>query len=161
MRMAQRELPPRPRLLDIGTGDGALFRRTGATGVGVDPSPCTDELPPGVTLLRGTFPDAVDTLPEGSFDAVTALAVFEHVSPAEQLAWTSVIARLLAPQGVLVITVPSPLIDPMLHLLIRLGLAEGMQAHEHYGFRPSGLAPLFRTPHWEQRKHRRFQLGLN
>ena len=161
MRVALRELPPRPQLLDIGTGDAALFERAGATGVGVDPCPATSDLPPGVTLLRGMFPDAADALPAGSFDAVTALAVFEHVPVADQPAWTSAIARLLAPNGVLVITVPSPAVDPMLHMLIRLRLAEGMEAHQHYGFRPSGLAPLFETPHWRQRKHRTFQFGLN
>ena len=44
-------------------------------------------------------------------DAVAALAVVEHVPESELLAWAETIARLLVPDGRLIITVPSPAVD--------------------------------------------------
>jgi 2-polyprenyl-3-methyl-5-hydroxy-6-metoxy-1,4-benzoquinol methylase len=161
MRKAVRELPPKPRLLDVGTGEGEMFRQATATGIGIDPNACKREPPPGVELVQGWFPAAVDDVPNESFDAVTALAVFEHIPMEEQPAWEQAIARLLVPGGVLVITVPAPAVDKILHTLIWLHLLDGMEHHQHYGFRPADLVPLFAGPQWRQRKHRAFQLGLN
>jgi len=82
IRVARRELPPDARVLDIGTYDGALFSLTKARGVGIDPDLVAGTSIPGVTLVSGLFPQDLPSLPDESFDAVTALAVVEHVPKA-------------------------------------------------------------------------------
>jgi SAM-dependent methyltransferase len=161
IRMALRELPEGARVLDIGTYDGALFRRARATGVGVDPELVATTPVPGVTLVKGLFPADLPALPDESFDAATALAVIEHIPEGDLPTWAKELARLVAPNGVLVMTIPAPAVDKILHVLIRLHLADGMEAHQHHGFQPSSLDDIFTAPLWRRAKHRTFQLGLN
>jgi len=161
IREARRELPPGARVLDIGTHDGALFRHTGARGVGIDPELAAATPIPGVTLVKGSFAEDLPAQPDGSFDAVTALAVIEHVPESELPAWAEAIARLVAPDGLLVITVPAPAVDTILHVLMRLHLVAGIAAHQHHGFQLSNLDHSFTAPLWQRAKHRTFQLGLN
>lgn len=161
IRKARRELRAGARVLDIGTHDGTLFSLTGARGVGIDPELAEGTSIPGVTLVKGLFPEDLPTLPNESFDAVTALAVIEHVPESELPVWAETIARLVVPNGLLVITVPAPTVDRILHVLIRLHLAAGMEAHQHHGFQVSNLDHIFTAPLWHRAKHRTFQLGLN
>jgi len=161
IRMARRELPAGARVLDIGARDGELFRLVGASGVGIDPELIETAPPPGVTMVKGFFPDDLPALPEESFDAATALAVIEHIPEGDLPTWAKEIARLVAPKGVLVITVPAPTVDKILHVLIRLHLADGMEAHQHHGFEVSNLDDIFTAPLWRRTKHHTFQLGLN
>ena len=160
IRMAVRELPKNGRLLDIGTHDGTLFRETGATGVGIDPELIDVPAPAGVTMIKGFFPG---DLPQQDklFDAATALAVTEHIPEEELATWAKSLAGMMAPGGAMVITVPAPTVDKILHLLIALRLIAGIEAHQHHGFKPQDLETIFSAPQWRRRKHRRFQLGLN
>jgi ubiquinone/menaquinone biosynthesis C-methylase UbiE len=161
IRMAQRELPPGARVLDIGTHDGTLFRLARAGGVGIDPELAAAAWWPGVTLVKGSFPGDLPALPDESFGAATALAVVEHVPQGDLQTWAKELARLVAPGGVLVITVPAPPVDTILHMLIRLHLIAGMEAHQHHGFQPGKLDAIFTGPLWRRSKHRTFQAGLN
>jgi len=161
IRVARRELPKGARLLDIGTHDGELFRRAQVGGLGIDPELVGTASPPGVTLVKGFFPDDLPELPEESFGAATALAVIEHIPEGDLPTWAKEMARLVGPKGVLVMTIPAPAVDKILHLLIRLHLADGMEAHQHHGFQPSSLDGIFTAPVWRRAKHRTFQLGLN
>lgn len=161
IRVARRELPPGARVLDIGTHDGTLFSLTSAQGVGIDPELPAGTSIPGVTLVKGSFPKDMPKLPDESFDAATALAVVEHVPESELPVWAETIARLVVPDGLLIITVPSPAVDTILHVLMRLKLVAGMEAHQHHGFQPSDLDHIFAAPSWQRAKHRAFQLGLN
>jgi 2-polyprenyl-3-methyl-5-hydroxy-6-metoxy-1,4-benzoquinol methylase len=161
IRMARREIPSGARVLDIGTHDGSLFREMQASGVGIDPELVATAPVPGVTLVKGLFPDDLPELPEESFDAAVALAVIEHIPEADLQVWAKAIARLVVPKGKLVMTIPAPAVDKILHVLIRLHLADGMEAHQHHGFQPSSLDGIFTPPLWRRTKHRPFQLGLN
>lgn len=158
---ARRELSPGARVLDIGTHDGTLFCLTRARGVGIDPELAAVTSISGVTLVKGSFPEDLPELPDESFDAVVALAVVEHVPESELLVWAEAIARLVVPSGLLIITVPAPAVDMILHVLMRLNLVAGMAAHQHHRFQPSNLDHIFTAPLWQRAKHRTFQLGLN
>ncbi len=158
-RVALREVPRGARVLDIGTHDGALFRLARVSGVGIDPELTATAPVPGVALVRGAFP--ADLPPQQPFDAATALAVVEHVPDEDLAGWAKALAELIVPGGVLVITVPAPAVDTILHVLMRLRLVAGIEAHQHHGFRPSDLDAVFAAPLWRRTKHRRFELGLN
>lgn len=153
---------PGAHVLDVGCSDLALFEaypQIASTGVGIDIDPHEGISLAGVSLRSGTFPDAVRQ--EERFDAIVMLAVAEHVQPEELRRWAAAVPTMLNPGGTLVITVPSQLVDPILHLLIRLRLIAGMAAHEHYGFRPGWVPGLFLSSELQLVTHRRFQLGLN
>lgn len=154
-------IPAASRILDVGCGDGMLFRVLADRhrgGVGIDPTLTAETDSGSVRLIRGSFPDAV---PHGTFDVVTMLAVIEHL-PVEVLAITGpTTAQALRPGGRAILTVPAPTVDRIVDLLVRLRLAEGMTLHEHHGFDPAGVPSLF-VPHgFRLLHHRRFELGLN
>jgi SAM-dependent methyltransferase len=161
IRMAIRELPKATRLLDIGTHDGTLFRLTGAGGVGIDPELAEVGPIPGVTMVKGFFPDDLPSQGDEQFNAAAALAVLEHIPEDELANWAKSLAGLLAPGGRVVITVPAPTVDHMLHVLMALHLIAGIEAHQHHGFQPEDLESIFTGPQWRLARHRRFQLGLN
>lgn len=149
-------------VIDVGCADGALFEAWGDLiehGVGVDPSLPQKRVGANYELYPGTFPDAV---PAGvQADVITMFAVLEHIPPAQQATLADECVRLLRPGGRIVITVPSPRVDTILHLLIALRLIDGIAVHEHYGFRPADTPAIFPAPQFRLALRRRFQFGLN
>jgi ubiquinone/menaquinone biosynthesis C-methylase UbiE len=100
--LADEWLAGRSRVLDVGTGEGQLARRLaerGTTVVGVDPTVAQI----GEAARRGGGPAYVQSgaaaLPfaDGSFDAVVACLVFEHIDDVD--AAIDEVARVLAPGG--------------------------------------------------------------
>lgn len=150
------------RVLDIGCLQGDLFRHfetTIAEGVGIDPLLPEPAEGPKWKLIPGWFPD---DLPDADpFDAIVMLALLEHIPPAEQPRLVRDCAQRLKPGGHLVITVPSPLVDRILAVLVRLRLIDGMSLEQHYGFRPAQTPSLLSGTELELVKAQRFQLGLN
>ena len=62
---------------------------------------------------------------------------------------------------VMIVTVPSPLVDIILALLRFFGLIDAMTLEQHYGFEPRQTVPLFTKAGFRITKHRKFELGLN
>jgi SAM-dependent methyltransferase len=162
IRKAQAFIPPGARVLDVGCADGALFRQLGEQirgGLGIDPSIAEPTETERFRLVPGAFPD---DLPETErFDAVTMLAVLEHIPLDKQRELAAACARCLEPGGRVIVTVPSPAVDRILHLLESLRLIEGMALHEHYGFEPGQTPSLFVPSGLRLARARKFQLGLN
>ncbi|HEX2862760.1 MAG TPA: methyltransferase domain-containing protein, partial [Lacunisphaera sp.] len=97
--------------------------------------------------------------PAGRFEAIVLLATLEHIRDKAPLAREA--RRLLTPGGRLIMTVPSPRVDDIVHTLVRLGLADGMSLEEHHGFHPKDTRAIFETPGLRLEHHEAFQLGLN
>jgi 2-polyprenyl-3-methyl-5-hydroxy-6-metoxy-1,4-benzoquinol methylase len=148
-------------LLDIGCGNGELIRSlSGHIGraVGIDPELVRPVTGIGYELVPGRVPD---DLPAAQFDVVTMLAVLEHLPPKIQADLADQLWRLLNPDGRIIITVPSPRVDDILHGLQRLHLIAGIGVHEHWGFDPAVTPGLFPTPRYLLRRRSPFQLGFN
>jgi 2-polyprenyl-3-methyl-5-hydroxy-6-metoxy-1,4-benzoquinol methylase len=149
-------------VLDIGCFDDSLFRRLGGQlgfGLGLDPLLREPVHEKRFHLLPGTFPEAAPS--EGPFDVITMLAVLEHVRPQELDRWAKTCRDLLAPQGLVIATVPSPSVDSLLDVLMLLRVVDGMSVEEHHGFEPNMAIELFEQTGFQTTHRRRFQLGLN
>ena len=155
-------IPAGSTVLDVGCADGVLFKRLAGSirdGIGIDPDLAESVQIGDCRLIAGNFPDDV---PHAKlFDAITMLAVVEHVPHEQQIEWAHACDRLLKPGGHLLITTPSPFVDPILDVLRFARLIDGMSLEQHYGFDPRLVAPTFTVGDLRLVKARKFQLGLN
>lgn len=149
-------------VLDIGSVDGVMFdawKGYIGKGVGVDPTLKSNIIKENYTLYAGYFPEACPQ--NETFDAITLLAVLEHIPTAEQDKLSRSCHQFLKPGGKLIITVPSPQVDIILEILTKLHLIDGMSLEEHYGFEPKHTPQIFSEPRFKLIHKSSFQLGLN
>jgi ubiquinone/menaquinone biosynthesis C-methylase UbiE len=99
-------------------------------------------------------------LPSSSADAVTVLAVLEHLKHPEEV--VGEIFRILKPGGKILITVPSPMNKPLLEMFAQVGLVrkEMIDQHENY-FTLKRLGSLLKKTGYSEINVGHFQLGLN
>jgi SAM-dependent methyltransferase len=149
-------------VLDIGSVDGIMFEKWEgyiSHGVGVDPTLKETIKTDFYQLYPGYFPNAC---PKGiKFNAITLLAVLEHIPTSEQKSLAENCHQYLKEGGRLIITVPSPQVDQILEILLKLKLIEGMSLEEHYGYKPEDTEQIFSSPMFKLLKKEKFQLGLN
>jgi SAM-dependent methyltransferase len=162
MRQAMRFVPDRARVIDIGAHEGELFLALGARlqeGFGIEPLRQEPLAAANFTIVPGFFPAARP--PAGGWDAVTMLAVLEHVPTKAQPALAAACHELLKPGGRVIITVPAKAVDHILAVLRFLRLIDGMSLEEHYGFEPADTERIFGVPGFRLLHRSRFQAGLN
>lgn len=150
------------RILDIGCSDGKLFRVLGrrlGEGVGLDPLLTHELRTEAYSLFPASFP--CPDLKDKTFDVITLLAVLEHIPTASQVEFAKACFNQLRTGGRLIITVPSPHVDTILKVLIRLKLAEGICFEQHYCFEQKLTPLLFTSCGFELINHETFELGLN
>lgn len=151
------------RVCDLGCGLEAAFLSYAAdriaTGVGLD-----DQV---VESQQGRWKrvraDLTSPLPfvDGEFDHVVMLAVLEHLTEPERV--LREVFRVIAPGGSLIMTWPSSMVDPILHVLHALGLvSDEMESDEHQKRIPvEALKQMLRGIGFQRFVHHRFELGLN
>jgi len=162
IRRAIAYLPPSARVVDIGAHEGELFISLGdrlGEGFGIEPLLAKAITAERYQVLHGYFPDVQPSSP--GWDAVTMLAVLEHIPPAGQIRIAEACVQLLKPGGRVIITVPSPAVDIILNALRTLRLIDGMSLEQHYGFKPADTLRLFAAPHFRLFQRCTFQCGLN
>lgn len=150
-------------VLDIGCFDGELFRQIDSQiqfGCGIDPLLEKTIKAKKYCLIPGKFPE---DLPKdvGSFDVITALAVFEHISPENQRSFADACRQCLKPGGRVIVTVPSNFVDKILDILLKLKLIDGMPLEQHHKFNPEITTAIFMQAGFEVEYTHKFQLGLN
>ena len=150
-------------VLDIGSADGALFKRSEvakrvAGGVGIDPDaiPVTTDR---FQMVRGSFPD--DLPADQQFGTITMLAVLEHIPTNQQPSFARSCFDRTLPGGRLVITVPGPMVDRIIDVLKTMRVIDGMSVEQHYGFDPNRTVPLFEDAGYTLAAAKKFQLGVN
>jgi SAM-dependent methyltransferase len=162
IRQVRPYIRPGCSVLDVGCHDGALFSALSdriSRGVGLDPMLESSGARDRFRFIADTFPS--DLIGDERFDVITLLAVLEHVEPTELPRWRDACERFLAPEGLVIATVPSPAVDDVLDVLRRFGLVAGMSVDEHHGFDPSGVPSLFSSDSMGLIVRRRFELGMN
>ncbi|HWN97269.1 MAG TPA: class I SAM-dependent methyltransferase [Methylomirabilota bacterium] len=156
-------IPRGARVLDLACADGALFRQLDAQvgdGLGIDPVLKHNTQVGRFPLIAGWFPqDMPAAAPR--FDVITMLAVLEHIPETEWDKVARACADWLKPDGQLIITVPSPLVDRILNVLLFCKLIEGMSLEQHHGFDVSQTPGIFARGGLQPVQKRKFQLGLN
>lgn len=163
-RVVTSALPGGTRVLDVGCGlENWLVRTTSQwheTSLGIDPDLEQHHL--GPQGRRATVEEIAAEDP-GGFDAVTSLAVIEHLPVEAVPAHLDAIATTLRQGGRLLLTTPTPRSKPLLEFLaFRLHVisAHEIRDHRHYWSRDE-LVELLAGLGWTDIDHRSFQLGCN
>ncbi len=102
--------------------------------------------------------------PDSTFDAVTMLAVFEHIEPAKLPDVCAEILRILKDGGVFILTTPAAWTDPLLRLLAKLRVLSPEEIADHkdvYTARKIRRILMQAGFHGEKIKTGHFELGLN
>ena len=116
---------------------------------------------PNRKLLRGFFPSVMsDHKQYGPYDAIFALAVFEHFTEEDLIESSQKISEMLSSGGRLIVTVPHPFVDKILDVLLHLRLIDGQALDEHHEFDPKSLIDIL-SKHLRLKSKKTFQLGLN
>jgi len=157
-------VPDGARVLDVGCRDGQLFRVLGTRlgeGYGIDPDLEGETVAPRYRLVPGWFPaELADDV--GTFDAITMLALFEHISPEDQPKVVARCRELLNPDGIVILTIPSKQVDLILDVLEKVKLVVDDSIHQHYGFdAKKDTEPVFHRGGFVTQHRKSFQLGLN
>jgi SAM-dependent methyltransferase len=151
------------RVCDLGCGLDAAFLDFAAEriadGVGVD-----DQIRDGAAgRWKRVRADIRQPLPleSGGFDSVVMLAVLEHLPEPEPVLREA--HRILAPDGSLILTWPSGMVDPILKVLHRLRLvSDEMESDEHQKRIPVGtLQQMLHRIGFNEFIHYTFEFGLN
>jgi 2-polyprenyl-3-methyl-5-hydroxy-6-metoxy-1,4-benzoquinol methylase len=157
-----RFIPDNSTILDIGCGDGYLFRLLGDRlkwGIGID-----KDVPVSGSalyqLLAGSFPNDFTDLQPG-FDVIVMAAVIEHLPIGKIHLVLTRCYQLLKPGGRLIMTIPSHLVDPILHMMIKMGIIDGIDLEAHTGFRWGMLKRICNPNEFQLMVHKHFEFGLN
>ncbi len=158
-------VPIDSHLLDIGCGDGEFLhyisdRISHGTGIDAYITNVQTSVCEGATLtLSRQDVNAILPFPSRSFDAVTALAVVEHISNIEP--FFREVHRVLRKGGRFIFTTPSPKAKPVLEVLayrFRVISYEDIKDHKRY-LSYETAAPLLSD--FASITYSTFQLGLN
>lgn len=161
LKKASNFIKPNSIILDIGSDNGILFKTNSNIkfGIGIDPNIKEGYSEKNYSLIKGYFPDSC---PDGiSFDAITLLAVLEHIPTNQQKDFAQKCFDILNYNGIVIITVPSPKVDQILNVLKKFQIVDGMHLEEHFGFNPEDVKGIFDSKDFRLIHHRKFQFGLN
>lgn len=112
-----------------------------------------------VTLLRQNLQKKI-RLPNNSADAITMMAVLEHMKYPKDMVKESY--RILRKDGVFLVTVPSPKCEPLLEILAKLRLVRPDMIHQHENyFTPRSLKKICKDAGFRKVYVEVFELGYN
>jgi len=150
-------------ILDIGCHFGELFEKIAkkkpVSGDGIDGILTEKIVKENYTLYPGYFPE--DFPVQKKYDAITLLAVLEHI-PIEILQdYPSLLSNYLHQKGRVIITIPTKKVDSILNVLLFFKLIHGMDLIHHQDFDRAIIKDIFTENGFDLVAEKRFELGLN
>jgi ubiquinone/menaquinone biosynthesis C-methylase UbiE len=148
-------------LLDIGGFDGSFLKRVHEKirrGVCIDPH-LEEKSNNKITLIKARF-DSILPFPDDSFDIITMFAVYEHLGEQRKLIAEESF-RVCRNNGLVLLTVPSNMVDTILMILKKVRLIDGMSTEEHQNFNVTNTVGIFEGVGFQLKRWSRFQLGFN
>ena len=124
------------RILDIGCGSYPYFlaHTSFAEKFAIDQIPLPQQTAAELRIESFTLDlEVKPRLPfqDNFFEAVTLLAVVEHLDPAHMAALFKEIYRVLKPGGQVILTTPAAWSDGLLKVMARINLVSAEEIHEH------------------------------
>jgi len=124
------------RILDIGCGSYPYFlaHTSFAEKFAIDQIPLSQQTAAKLRIESFTLDlEVKPRLPfeDKFFEAVTLLAVVEHLDPAHMAALFKEIYRVLKPNGQVILTTPAAWSDGLLKVMARINLVSAEEIHEH------------------------------
>ncbi len=166
-----RSLDKTGRILDIGCGSVPLFLSTlyMAERYGLDQNiepPAVEKAKQQAIVLASFSIEQEPRIPfdDDFFDAVTMLAVFEHIEPTQLVRVHCEIRRILKPGGLFIMTTPAFWTDPLLRFLARIRLISDVSIKEHKdNYRHSRISAVLEEAGFDKSKMRLgyFELFMN
>ncbi len=155
------------RILDIGCGITPFFllQLNFNEKYGLDQDVTNNQILPGIRLLKINL-ETSGRLPFNGqfFDAVTMLAVLEHLEAKKLRGILTEINRILKPGGRFILTTPPPWADQLLRIMAALKLVSSKEIEEHKGaYRRSKLIHFLTSAGFERKKinYGYFEMRLN
>lgn len=150
-------------VLDIGCHFGELFERISKkkpiSGDGIDSILAEKIEKENYTLYPGYFPE--DFTLHKNYDAITLLAVLEHIPIEDLQNYPNILRKYLNEKGRVIITIPTKKVDTILNVLLFFKLIHGMDLVHHQDFERSLIKDIFLKNGFDLIKEKRFELGLN
>ena len=157
---------PLVRVADLGCGSYPLFltKVSAQEKYGVDHG-LPDRVVEGVRIFQHNI-NSTTQLPfeDNFFDAVTMLAVLEHIEPHLLLHNVKEMYRILKPDSRILITTPAFWTEKLIRVLANVGLVSSVEIDDHKNcMKPHQTAKLFADAGFprEHIKHGFFEMGLN
>jgi SAM-dependent methyltransferase len=146
------------RILDIGCGSFPYFlaHTSFAEKFAIDQFPLSQQALSELQIESYTLDLETKTqLPFDAnfFEAVTLLAVVEHLNPEHMAILFKEIYRVLKPGGMVILTTPAAWSDGLLKFMARAGLVSAVEIHEHtYAYNLPLLGWYFGQAGFEMKK---------
>ena len=153
-----KSVPEKSRILDIGCGRYPLFLTTvdfsERYGLDRDFGDGENVKRDGITLVNHNIEEQ-SKMPfeDNYFDAVSMLAVFEHIEPNCLVDIHQDIYRILKPGGVYIMTTPAFWTDGLLRFLVKLHLLSDVSIEDHKdSYKYSDVFSILQQAHFEKEK---------
>lgn len=151
------------RVLDVGCGSYPYFllNTNFAEKYGIDPSLNASTIK-DINLKKLDITKQKLPFNDDFFDAVTMLAVFEHLDHEKISFALREIYRVLKKDGILVMTTPAPWSDVILKNMARLGLVSKEEIHEHkHNLNSAIIKEYLSIGNFRETNSGYFEMGLN
>ncbi len=151
------------RVLDVGCGSSPYFllNTKFKERYGIDPS-LTKLKIENLKLKKGDITKQKLPFRDNFFDAVTMLAVFEHLDHKKISFVLKEVNRVLKKGGVLVMTTPAPWSDKILKIMARTGFVSKEEIHEHkHNLTSKIIRDYLKNDNFRNIKSGYFEMGLN
>lgn len=153
------------RILDVGCGSYPYFLTSTdfKEKYGIDPSLSSSAIK-GIDVKKLDVTKQKLPFKDSFFEAVTMLAVFEHLEYDRLNFVLREIKRVLRKGGLLIITTPAPWSDKLLHFMALFGLISKEEIHEHkHHYDRKTIEKMLKEAGFEENnvKSGYFEMGVN